>query len=739
MSDSDSDVEVTRVAPAPPKRRRHDSDDDDSDDDDSSDSSDSHGNSSRTSEAAKQKGAQLTPQAGQRDAPGARESQSEGRKGGRRMDEAWIRLTGDDASARAAGKDAATVCSHCNATVKHNKKVSIVRRHLQNCARFLRAQRVHSSVVGTGSQVRDGTLASRFDTMRGSRGHISSSPFSSTSGSSSNRRTSGFVGPMDRLTDRILSDAQQKEFSKYIAMHYYVTATAFTRIEEENLAKACRVLNSSVKLPNRQMLSGALLDAAYEETKRRTDEMLDESEGFGCVTTDGWSNVLNEPIINYMVCRSNATIFHESVATGEQSHDAAFLAKDISRVINDLGKHIDIVGCVTDNTATNKAAWAILQREHPGMFFQGCASHGLHLLVKDIFAATMAKRGRSEADYPEGYPFKPLLDFVEECKEVVKFFGQHHTVKAKLNDMQSQLKIRRLALPATTRWGSILAMLQSIQANGVPLHAVVREEDFITSVPLARQARRETTKAFVLRPDLDALLNKCIAILTPIDRAIVQFQDDSAPVSDIYRVFVLDMRRDFDKLKSDGKIDDEEHAYLHELLATRRQFLDGRATDLAYLLDPRYVADDVRGVSGEPTLHQVEITIAGIANYHDIVAGSGGGAATQEEIQVILGEHTRFAEYCRGMILRNSIVMQGVTTGNVTVLQFWRMHGHSWPHLRVVALRVFCVTASSAASERNFSTMSHVHSKLRNSLGRDTVMKLVYVKTNYAALSKNDV
>jgi Protein of unknown function (DUF 659) len=83
---------------------------------------------------------------------------------------------------------------------------------------------------------------------------------------------------------------------------------------------------------------------------------------------------------------------------------AAFLASDMSRVIKATpGK---ISGVAMDNTTANKSAWDLLKREHPDMFFQVCVSDGLHLFVKDIFAATKAKRGRDISDYPDGYPFK---------------------------------------------------------------------------------------------------------------------------------------------------------------------------------------------------------------------------------------------------------------------------------------------------------------------------------------------
>jgi hypothetical protein len=48
------------------------------------------------------------------------------------------------------------------------------------------------------------------------------------------------------------------------------------------------------------------------------------------------------------------------------------------------------------------------------------------------------------------------------------------------------------------------------------------------------------------------------------------------------------------------------------------------------------------------------------------------------------------------------------------------------------------MAASSAASERAFSTFGFVHSKLRNRLGGDKVEKLVYIKSNYTCFSVLD-
>lgn len=102
-------------------------------------------------------------------------------------------------------------------------------------------------------------------------------------------------------------------------------------------------------------------------------------------------------------------------------------------------------GAVTDNTNANKKAWKLLEIMFPSSYFHGCCSHGLHLLVKDIFAATKTKKpGDIEPTYPVGYPFEEMLNFIEDCKDIVKFFHNHHVPKAELCKMQKNSNCRNI-------------------------------------------------------------------------------------------------------------------------------------------------------------------------------------------------------------------------------------------------------------------------------------------------------
>ena len=50
---------------------------------------------------------------------------------------------------------------------------------------------------------------------------------------------------------------------------------------------------------------------------------------FVSLTTDAWSNVKNEPVVNYMAVNPESSLFVEAVNTKEHNHDANWIAQDL--------------------------------------------------------------------------------------------------------------------------------------------------------------------------------------------------------------------------------------------------------------------------------------------------------------------------------------------------------------------------------------------------------------------------
>jgi hypothetical protein len=207
---------------------------------------------------------------------------------------------------------------------------------------------------------------------------------------------------------------------------------------------------------------------------------------------------------------------------------------------------------VTDNTSANKKAWEILEQEYPTKYFYGCASHALHLLVKDIFAASKTvKAGASAATYPRGYPFEQLLKFVVGAKEVVKVFNSNYALRYQLVKAQKEKGLRKLAKAAPTRWGSIKEMLKTILASE-SLHHLATGRNF-TKVAKAQRAERKRVQELITGENFLALLSKSLAILGPIDTLIVKYQSDCVPLSEIQSDFSK-LEKEVSDLKDKGLI-----------------------------------------------------------------------------------------------------------------------------------------------------------------------------------------
>jgi hypothetical protein len=146
-------------------------------------------------------------------------------------------------------------------------------------------------------------------------------------------------------------------------------------------------------------LATSLFDACHEDVKTKVAKGMIGATS--CLINDGWSNVNNDAIVNYMVMSPEFALFLESVSTCQQGHDHKFITNDIERVIREHPSTI-FAGAIIDNTSTNKKVWGLLQITFSSRYFQGCCSHGLHLFIKDVFAATKTKKvGQVEATYPD--------------------------------------------------------------------------------------------------------------------------------------------------------------------------------------------------------------------------------------------------------------------------------------------------------------------------------------------------
>ncbi|KAH9275053.1 hypothetical protein BASA83_002767 [Batrachochytrium salamandrivorans] len=429
-------------------------------------------------------------------------------KHGRPSSDIWTWFTNDTNSHHLKS----ATCKHCNLLINHHKKNECARLHLNKFNMFCK-------------------LMNGMENCNRPDWYVRNKKKCKTVLSSSNTPNSSYQASIKQYALAKLSVKQKKEFHKHMAMHYYATGTSFQRIENLHLKNAIKLLRPNDNLlPNKKQLSSTLLNECHQEVVAKVDTRMKSSTC--CLTTDGWSNINDDPVVNYMAVSPEFSFFFSSrCRRANRDTDHKYIAEDIARVIRKYNP-TEFAGAVTDNTSTNKKAWTLLREMFPSCYFQGCCSHGIHLLVKDIFAATKTKKAsNTEATYPIDYLFQEMLEFIVDCRDVVKMFHNHHVVKAQLQELQRTIKSRVLVRPVPTRWGTIQQMCQRLLDSESHLHTTSSERDFIKGTA-AQQAERQKVKDIITDNQFVVKLKKALAIMVPLDRLIVKYQSDKVPISE---------------------------------------------------------------------------------------------------------------------------------------------------------------------------------------------------------------
>ena len=112
-------------------------------------------------------------------------------------------------------------------------------------------------------------------------------------------------------------------------------------------------LHPDTTVPSQKELAGKYLIKCYSNVKIKVDAWLAQGN-YNCLTSNQWSNISNEAVINFMLVSTNMLLFLKSKYTGEQGHSASFLAKGMSQVIKATTGNI--AGAIMDNTLANKSA-----------------------------------------------------------------------------------------------------------------------------------------------------------------------------------------------------------------------------------------------------------------------------------------------------------------------------------------------------------------------------------------------
>jgi len=202
-------------------------------------------------------------------------------------------------------------------------------------------------------------------------------------------------------------------------------------------------------------------------------------------------------------------------------------------------------------------------------------------------------------------------------------------------------------------------------------------------------------------------IQQLIEILTPLNKAILKFENDCTLLSTVFPEWTS-------FFTTFSMIYAPEIPNIINMVQARWEYMYHPIFIIAYLLDPHN-----RTQSHTIPTHHFDSIVQFVAN-----RGGGGLEAVAQ-----LGEYISGRNVFSPSFFYNSITHPQ---------DYWGVLFAHARELSDLALRIFSLTTSSASTERSFSTQGTVHSMARCYLLPDKVKKLVYLYRNYPLLRPND-
>lgn len=233
--------------------------------------------------------------------------------------------------------------------------------------------------------------------------------------------------------------ATQEEVNSAVANLFLRTGMAFRIADSPAWKNLIALLNPDYAqhMPSSRTLSGKLLDNQYEEASKKIGEILEGTENL-TLTSDGWTNVKGDHIVNFVVKAPNRQpYFFKSINTSGTSQTGVAVADEICKVLEEIGP-AKFSAVITDNASVMQSAWKIIEERYPHISAYGCSAHGANLLIKDITVLSEFSKT------------------IKDSAKIVQFINNHHIANAKFEEKRKEVVgvTHKLSSPVPTRWYS---------------------------------------------------------------------------------------------------------------------------------------------------------------------------------------------------------------------------------------------------------------------------------------------
>ena len=301
-----------------------------------------------------------------------------------------------------------------------------------------------------------------------------------------------------------------------------------------------------------------------------------------------------------------------------------------------------------------------------------------------------------------------LKQVKNQAKTIVKEFKSKHMLVDSLKNMQQLQNVNTtLKLPLTTRWGSVLTCLESVQQNQLVLRELAVSE-------ISKKDMTLQVKKAILDDDFWMLNEATVKFLTPLHAAIIQLEAHVPNLAKVFHMYSKVQIGMMENIKTIPLIEGEQET-IATILDTRENFCIKMIHKSAYFLNPRYHG---KLLSDEDKLAAFQFVCELAENF-----------STSELLDV---DSLKVQQDCILCAAKNGVFANSFLWKNVAKMSpvIWWNAYFSNQETTKMAIRILRLPATTAAAERSFSCYSNIHSAKRNRLSNDRASKLVYVSLN---------
>lgn len=381
----------------------------------------------------------------------------------RRKDPAWKHATEVEVEGEGAKKGYKYLsCKYCSKVIKGG--VKRVKEHLACTSKNVaKCSKVPESVKNEiKAYLEEWTNTKclntmKFEEMVGSGSYYSSSAGGGTSNAVETHALSdrGVRGPMDRYLGNENDDggevkmtpAAAKEHRNQVCLDigrfFFENGLPFniaTSPSFPNMLRSVANYGRGLKPPSMHELRSWILDKEEETTSQIVDDIKSTWKKTGVsLLSDGWTDMRNRSLINFLVNNPHGTVFLKTVDASDCVKNAEKLFELLDGIVEEIGEDI-VVQVITDNAAAYKSAGAMLMKKRTSLYWTPCAAHCIDLMLEMIGELPQHKSA------------------LQKAKRVSNFIYNHQYVLAQFRKIAKKDLIR----PAATRFATATLTLESM-------------------------------------------------------------------------------------------------------------------------------------------------------------------------------------------------------------------------------------------------------------------------------------